>query len=111
MRLLLVLIFLSGCVSMPDNIRERNYIASFKTSLSAEDLVICMNANSRTFIPIIYAPPTKYTETTEVIYSLSHAGTHSALYEDGVVELYTESVPDIWDAFQKDAEHYQNFCG
>ena len=111
MRLLLVLIFLSGCVSMADNIGEREYIASFKTSLSAEDLVTCMNANSRNWVPLIFAPPTKYTETTEVIYSLSNPLTYSALYENGVVELYTEGVPDIGNHFQKDAEHYQKFCG
>ena len=117
MRLLLVLMFLSGCASVKDNVRERNYIASFKTTLGAEDFVVCMNANS--VYDIVWLPPTEYTETTEITYNLSssmgfvRAGEYQILYENGVVEFYESSpfAPKPINPLKQEVEYYQKVCG
>ena len=115
MRLLLVLIFLSGCASVKDNVRERNYTASFKTSLSAEDFVVCMNANSE--YGLEWLPPAKYTETTEITYNLTsqnqfvRTGGFQILYENGVVEFYEDSPLNDFGIVKDVAENYQKFCG
>ena len=108
MRLLFVLIFVSGCASVSDNIAKKNFTASFKTTLSAEDFVVCMNAN-RKYI-FTWLPPAKYTETKEIIYPVDplEGTAHRVLYENGVVEFYENSfnLPLLKNA----AENFQKFC-
>ena len=117
-RLLLTLLFLSGCTTMPNAMLERTPLASFPTNLNAEEFVECMNLNQPPKPPlqlfdskIVWNQPKPFFNDLEVIYLFGQEEEHvSWIVDNGVAEMYTfVGLHSQWT--QGWFKHYSSVCG
>ena len=117
MRLLLTLLFLTGCASLQTSMTERNPVGTFKTNLNAQEFVDCMNMNQPPKPPlavvkpiVIWLAPTKFIDGSDVIYHSATPDVLSWIVDNGVAEMYVLGGDD-GPRVQLMRNHYASFCG
>ena len=118
-RLLLTLLFLSGCATLGDELLEGNYRDTFKTNLESDVFYECLNANQPKIAIIKTPAEMSYVWIKQdwlndsVMFKTINNTFAFILLEDGTVEMYADPeivlVGDIY--IKRLAEHYSSVCG
>ena len=96
MRLLLTLLFLTGCATLGDDLLEGNYRDTFKTNLESDVFYECLNANQpkialiKTPIEMPYVWIKQDWINNSVMFKTINDAFAFILLEEGTVEMYID---------------------